>query len=170
MTNTLLIELEDDAIVAALDRAIAALENTAPLMEDIGARLEANAQLRFETKTDPTGAPWAKLETESELARYWIERKYPDGFIPGTLLERTGFLRASLAHNSGEDFVEIGTSREVPGVSQPTWQVGMLHEFGTRIMPRRGILTKDPKTGELGADDQADVLAILNDVLGGAFA
>lgn len=167
MSDKLLIELEDDAIIAAIDRAIAALENNAPMMEDIGAKLEANAQLRFETKTDPTGAAWAPL-SQVTIDVFYAE-KYPEG-IPGTLLERTGYLRASLAHNSGDDFIEIGTSRRVPGKSQPFWQVGMLHEFGTKIMPRRGILTANPNTGELGAEDQEDVLAIVNDVLGGAFS
>lgn len=137
------------------------------MMEDIGAKLESNINLRFDAKVDPTGAPWAPLSPVT--VNYWYAEKYPDG-IPGSLLERTRLLRNSLAYNAGEDFVEVGTSRRVPGKSQPFWQVGMLHEFGTTIMPRRGILTADPKTGQLGADDQADVLAIVNDVLGAAFS
>lgn len=167
MATSLLIELQDEQLLAAIDRALAMLEHPVAMMEDIGAKLESNINLRFDAKVDPTGAAWAPLSPVT--VNYWYAEKYPDG-IPGSLLERTRLLRNSLAYNAGDDFVEIGTSRRVPGKSEPFWQVGMLHEFGTTTMPRRGILTADPKTGELGADDQADVLAIVNDALGAAFS
>lgn len=166
MATPLLIELQSEQLLAAIDRAIDALERPAQMMEDIGAKLESNINLRFDAKVDPTGAAWKPLAPAT--INYWYAERYPDG-IPGSLLERTRLLRSSLAYNAGPDFVEIGTSRRVPGKSQPFWEVGMLHEFGTTTMPRRGILTADPKTGELGADDQADVLAIVNSVLGAAF-
>lgn len=164
------VTLEDGPLLAAVDRAIAALSDSAGLMESIGDKLEKNARLRFETKTDPEGKAWAKLETESELAQYWNARKYPSGEIPGTLLERTRQLVNSLAHNAGEGWLEVGTTRTVPGKSQATWEVGLLHEFGTSRMPRRGILTADPKTGRLGDQDEADVLAVIANALGSAFS
>lgn len=167
MATTLQIDLEDGELLAAIDRLVAELDDSTQLMEDIGAKLESNVNLRFDTKTDPDGQPWKPLSQNT--VDYWYAIKYPEG-IPGSLLERTRALRNSLAYNAGDGFVEIGTSRTVPGKSQPTWQVGLLHEFGTTIMPRRGILTSDPKTGRLGADDQADVLAIVNEWLGGVFS
>jgi phage virion morphogenesis protein len=167
MTTTLQIDLESGALLAAIDRLVAELADSTQLMEDIGAKLESNINLRFDAKVDPDGRAWKPLSQNT--VDFWYALKYPDG-IPGTLLERTRTLRNSLAFNAGDGFVEIGTSYTVPGKSQPTWQVGLLHEFGTTIMPRRGILTSDPKTGRLGADDEADILAIVNSWLGGAFS
>lgn len=165
----LTVDLEDGPLLQAIDQAIAQLDNNAGWMRLIGQKLEENARKRFISKTDPTGAAWPKLETESPLAKYWNERKYPSGEIPGTLLERTRQLLNSLAHNAGDGWLEVGTTRTVPGKSQPTWEVGMLHEFGTKIMPRRGILTADPNTGRLGAQDEADLLEVVADALVSAF-
>lgn len=164
------IVIDSSDLVAVLDRAIALLADPVPLYEDIGAKLEANAQLRFDTKQDPTGAPWAPLSPNT-VAIYeseWFIADNPDfkGGIPGSLLERTRRLRESLAHNVGDDFIDIGTSRATKG---GRWQVGMLHEFGTRTMPRRGILTADPVQGELAAGDQADILAVIERALFDAF-
>ena len=167
--QVLVTELQDEEMLAAIDRALQLLQQPGDLMEDIGAKIEANAELRFDEKVDPTGAPWAPL-SPATVAIYespWFIERNPafQGGIPGTLLERTRQLRASLAHNAGVDYVEIGTSRQV---GKKKWQVGALHEWGTEKMPRRGILTANPQRGELGAGDQADVLAIVNAALSSA--
>jgi phage gpG-like protein len=159
-------ELQDEQMLAAIERALALLQRPGDLMEDIGATIEGNAELRFDAKVDPTGAAWAPL-SPATVAIYesaWFIERNPafKGGIPGTLLERTRQLRNSLAHNAGVDYVEIGTSRQV---GKKQWQVGALHEWGTETMPRRGILTANPRTGELGAGDAADVLAIVNAAL-----
>ena len=160
------IDLEDSALLAAIDRAIARLDRPQDLLQDIGDKLESNARLRFVTKTDPEGKAWAPLGPET--VDYWYKKRWPGG-VPGSLLQRTNELLQSLAHNAGDDFVDIGTSRRVPGKSQPFWQVGLLHEFGTVTMPRRGFLTADPETGRLGAYDEADLLAIVNGYMGSLF-
>lgn len=164
------VDLQDRAVLDAINGAIAKLEHTADLMADIGAQLEANAQLRFDTKTDPTGAPWPALSatTREIYTSEWFIKLNPDykAGVPGTLLERTRRLRDSLAFNSGEDWVEIGTSRATAG---GRWEVGFLHEFGTKTMPRRGFLTADPETGTLGAGDEADVLDLVQQFLDAAF-
>lgn len=171
MARQFQIELEDARILAAIDRALAVLQQPGELMQDIGAKIEANANLRWETKTDPTGQAWAPLSpaTKAIYESDWFIERNPafKGGIPGSLLERTRQLRASLAYNAGADYVEIGTSRQV---GKKRWQVGALHEWGTTKMSRRGILTANPNTGELGAGDQADVLAIVSAALGSAFS
>ena len=171
-----LIRLDDRELLAAIDRAIALLTQPRQMMDDIGVHLERSARLRFDFKTDPNGQPWAPLSpTTIEIyASDWFRSRQEnrdaynkDGkaFLPGSLLVRTNQLRASLTHNTGEDWTEVGTSRVPEG---GRWQIGWLHETGTRRMPRRGILLGNPTTGELGADDQADVLAIVNDTISGA--
>lgn len=162
MEGRVLIELDDAVLLAAIDRALAVLTHPGELLEDIGAKLEGNVELRFDQKVDPSGVPWAPLSPVTVDVFY--AAKYPGG-IPGSLLQRTNLMRASLTHNVGDDYLELGTSRSVPGKSQPTWQVGFLHEFGTTKMPRRGILTADPKAGTLGAEDQADVLAVVSQAM-----
>jgi phage gpG-like protein len=170
MSQSLQIELQDAQLLAAIDRTLSLLQQPGELMEDIGAKLESNANLRWDERVDPTGQPWAPLSpaTKDIYTSQWFIDRNPafKGGIPGNLLERTRQLRASLTHNVGADFVDIGTSRQV---GAKKWQVGTLHEWGTVKMPRRGILTANPNTGELGADDQADVLAIVNAALGSAF-
>jgi phage gpG-like protein len=170
VTDRFVAELQDSDLVAAIDRVLELLVQPGELMEDIGAKLESNANLRFDTKRDPAGNAWAPLRpaTIDIYESDWFIERNPafKGGIPGDLLERTRQLRASLAYNSGADFVEVGTSRKV---GRKGWQVGFLMETGTERMVPRRILTKDPKTGELGAGDQADVLAIVNAAVGRAF-
>lgn len=160
---------DDTELLAAIDRTLALLTAPRDLMDAIGAQLEANAQLRFDTKTDPNGQPWAPLSqaTKDIYESDWFIALNPEfaGGIPGSLLQRTNLMRASLTHNAGDDFVEVGTSRATKG---GRWQIGMLHETGTRKMPRRGILVADATTGALGADDQADVLSLVNDMISGS--
>lgn len=161
-------EFDDAQLQAALESLLAGLAEPRPLLQDIGDRLEANVALRFETKTDPQGAAWPALSAAT-IAIYesqWFIDRNPafKGGIPGSLLQRTNALRQSLAFNVADDGLELGFSRATRGGK---WQVAMLHEFGTAKMPRRGLLTADPKTGTLGAADQADVLTALNDWLAG---
>lgn len=157
---------DDSALLRAIDNAIALLSRPQALLEEIGAKLELSAQMRFDSKTDPAGEAWPQL-AESTV-NYWYKKKYPNG-IPGTLLSRTNILRESLSHYVEGDSIVLGTSRQVPGKSQPYWDVGVLHEWGTVIMPRRGILTADPETATLAASDQAAIISIVQDALLGAF-
>jgi phage virion morphogenesis protein len=164
--NDAQIVFDNAELLRAIDGAIELLSRPRALMEEMGAKLESSAQLRFETKVDPAGVPWPALSPVT--VNYWYKKKYPKG-IPGSLLERTRQLRNSLAYNVGDDYVDLGTSRRVPGKSQPYWEVGQLHEWGTTIMPRRGILTADPETGALAASDEADLLAIIERAMLDAF-
>lgn len=152
-----------DALYVNLVRAAARLERPRELMETLGAVLEANIEFRFDTKRDPNGVAWAPL-AESTLASYAAK---DDGKRQGTLLERLGEMRRSLAHNAGDDFVEVGMNRLTDGGK---WSIPLLHETGTERMPRRGIFLADPAAGTLGGDDEADisaeVLHFLDDVFG----
>ncbi len=170
MSDLVTFELQDADMLAAIDRAIAVLSSPGELMNAIGIKLEQNAQLRFDTKTDPSGKAWAPLKqsTKDIYESDWFIKANPafKGGTPGTLLERTRQLRNSLAYNAGVDYIEIGTSRATTG---GRWQVGSLMETGTRNMEARRILTADPAAGKLGANDEADILAVVSKALGSAF-
>lgn len=161
-------EWNDAAVLAAFERLIDALADPRPLLVEIGAQLEANVQLRFETDTDPTGAAWLPLASRTLAAK----RKRGELL---DILQATNAMRQSLAYNvtgaGAEAGLEVGFSRATPKNKKGTvWQIAMLTEFGTsRGMPRRGLLTADPKAGTLGAADQAQVLAIVNEHLASLF-
>lgn len=156
-------------LMAALERAVQQLQKPGELMQVIGDELKATIERRFEFKQDPNGAPWEPL-APSTRERYDAEDTNPRGQLArrGTLLERTGLMRASLTVSAGDDWVEVGMSRLTDGGQ---WSIPLLHETGTRRMPRRGIFLGDWEAGTLGADDEADLDAalrsFLDDVFGG---
>ena len=148
---TFTIELDDAALQARLAEVVARLERPGALMDLIGAKLQSNVRLRFNTKTDPNGQAWAPLR-ESTRKRYAKQ----DGERPqGTLLQRTGDMLASLDHNFGDSYVEVGFGDPVAA----------FHETGTARMTDRGMLTANPFTGELGAQDREDVLDVVSGYL-----
>lgn len=148
MADILRIDAQLGAVDALLLRVIERIEQPTQLLDNMGAAMERNINLRFETKTDPAGVPWQAL-AESTLKGY--ERKYK-GAIPGSLLERTRHMRDSLTYNV------LGTSVEV-GFSELYAQY---HETGSKDgkrPPRRGLLTANWQTGKLGPGDEADLVA-----------
>jgi phage gpG-like protein len=147
---------------ADLARAIAQLQRPRELMQALGDMLVGNIERRFGTKRDPTGAAWAPL-APATLKRYADEDK---GARRGTILQRTGRMRDSLTANAGNDYVEVGMSRLTDG---GRWSIPLLHETGTRRMPRRGIFLADPNAGRLGAQDERDLEQELSDFLDGLF-
>ena len=162
-----------EALRADLLRALAQLERPAELMGSLGAVLEANINLRFGSKTDPNGAPWAPLAAST---RKGYDKGDTKGRGPnkgqvvrsGSLLIRTGQMLRSLTHNAGDDWVDVGMNRLT---DNGKWQVPLLHETGTAHMPRRGIFLGDDRAGTLGAGDEADITAacqnFMDRVLGG---
>lgn len=126
------------------------LEDMGPAWQEVGEKLTARADRRFETKTDPAGKPWAKWRPRTARLRAKEGR--------GTLLEHTRLLRASLGATATRDHLVLGLGRPY----------GPYLETGTRKMERRGILlaqiTPEPQLGE---QDSRMVLEILLDHLTG---
>ena len=140
MVDRLDIEVTGFEFLSAIDRAASQLEKPGALMKLIGATMEENINLRFITKTDPSGNPWLPL-APATLARKKGR---------GSILELSGHGKSSLGYNLGVDgsFVEVGFGERYMGY----------HETGTQRMPRRQTLTDDFNAGTLGAQDQADIL------------
>ena len=113
------------------------------LMDSIGQEMETRVANRFESQTDPSGAPWIQW-ADATIATY------PDDGN-GTILDRYGDMLASLSHQADDSSVTYGFATPYAA----------FHEFGTKRMPRRGMLTEDPNAGTLSADDQAAVLGII---------
>lgn len=162
MADGLRTRIVDDALRSYLTTLDKRLGDLTPVMDNIGAALERNVNLRFDTKRDPSGQAWAQLSPVTRALYDRADRRPARGggvevARRGTLLERTGLMRASLSYAATSDQVEIGFGRPYAGY----------HEFGTKRMPRRGLLTADPTTGALGDDDRRAVLDILQSYLSG---
>jgi phage virion morphogenesis protein len=147
---------------AELLRAVQQLQRPRDLMQALGAMLVRNIEKRFDTKRDPAGTPWRPL-APATLTKYAEEDQ---GKRRGTILERTGRMRDSLTANVGDDFVEVGMNRLTNGGG---WSIPLLHETGTRRMPRRGIFLADPDAGTLGAQDERDIEDELRSFLDNVF-
>ena len=139
----------DQELLQVLAALKARTVNQRPAWDLIGAGLAANADRRFETKTDPAGHPWAAWADITKLARKKSGR--------GTLLELTRMMRASLNHQAQDDGVVVGLGRSYAG----------FHETGTRKMPRRGMLLASLEPPTLGPEDRQWVLDTLMEFLHG---
>lgn len=170
MSTFISVEVSDKAVRTALDAAAQALADPRELLDTIGATLMTNIELRFDTKQDPNGTPWAPWAASTQAAYNRADRVAgkdgPEVRPQGSLLERTGQMRASLSRHVSGTSVEVGMSRAAPGGK---WSLPWLHEAGTKHMPRRGMLFADPEEGTLGAGDVADVLADIEAFLDGVF-
>lgn len=155
----LTITVEESAFRAYLQALQERLGNLAPALDEIGDLLEERIRQRFETRTDPSGAPWLPW-AESTRENYptpgakTAERlKYGPGH--GNLLDRYGTMLRSLNHQTDAASVTIGFASDY----------AVCHEFGTRKMPRRGLVFQNPESGRLAPDDEQAVIDILQDWL-----
>lgn len=140
------------------------------MLHVVAAAYEELIQERFDRKRDPTGQNWAAL-APSTRARYAAQDTDAQGEARkrGTLLERTGQMRASLGWQVRGGEIQVGMSRRSDrGKTGPVggnWSIPLLHEYGTARMPRRGLFAADPEQGALGAADQDHILGVIDDWL-----
>lgn len=122
------------------------LSNLTPLMQRIAVVLERNAEVRFDTKVDPDGKPWARWSKRTDIARKKEGR--------GTLLEYSGLMRQSLgsAFDPKSAIVFIGAN------------YSGFHEMGLG-QPTRRILRS--AADGLGRQDSADIKKLIDDYLNG---
>lgn len=149
MVDRLDIEVIGFEFLSAIDAAARQLETPGALMNVVGATMEENINLRFITKTDPTGNAWLPLAASTLKRKKGV----------GSLLELSGLGKASLGYVLGVDglSVEVGFGESYMGY----------HETGTQKMPRRQLLTDDFVAGTLGQQDQADILEDIESFLQG---
>ncbi len=142
--------LRDAGAGAALRTLVGRLRNRTALHQELADGLLARVDQRFETSQDPTGVAWAAWKPATVKAR---ARK---GLLPGRLLvAHTPGLRTSLSSEADAESGRVGF-----GLPHAVY-----HEYGTRRMARRGLLTADPRTGALGDRDAALLLQVVRDYL-----
>jgi phage virion morphogenesis protein len=142
------VTVSNTAVVDQLSALSQRMGNLSPVMRDIGQGLEREIIKRFASQRDPNGAAWHPLAKSTALNRARTGAK-------GGILEHYGTMLQSLSFEAGSNSVRVG-------FTQP---YAVFHEFGTKKMPRRGMLFGDPNAGTLGASDEALVLDLIGDYL-----
>ena len=149
----LTIKIEDSTIQNHLHQLQVKMSDLSPVMDSIGYALEQSVRRRFETRTDPSGQKWAawKPSTEKSYPRAGSKASRTQGVGRGKILERYGSMFNGASYSHDHNSVSIG-------FDQP---YATYHEWGTKKMDRRGLLTATPQTGMLGSADQQAVLDIV---------
>lgn len=148
------ITVQDEGISRYLQQLNARLADLSPVMDSIGHALEQNIRQRYQSRKDPNGNAWKDWAPDTKKTYPWRGSKAAKGKNGpgrGKILERYGHMFDSLSYTYDKTNVSIGFA--VPYAAY--------HEWGTKRMPRRGLLTANPATGELGAQDQKTVLQVL---------
>lgn len=148
----LTITIEDAALQSYLRQLQTRLGELAPVLNEIGNALETNTLQRFRTYTDPSGKKWDPWRPATRESYPFPGKKSKEGTGAARLLERHGTMLGSLSYQVGADSVTVGFGSPY----------AVFHEFGTKHMARRGMLTANPEQGTLGATDKAEVLEIIN--------
>lgn len=155
----LTINVEDSAFRHLLQQLQQRVGDLSEPMGDIGNALEINIRNRFQTATDPNGQKWKAWAPSTD--RYYPRagsksaQRAKEGIGHGRLLDRYGHMLDLLSYQADSTSVRIGFAHEY----------ATHHEYGTKHMPRRGMLMSNPQQGTLGPKDEATVMDILVDWL-----
>lgn len=106
------VRVDDREVVTALKRLARKVGTLKPALDEIGSRLEASTDLRFETETDPAGVPWVRsLRAKEEN---------------GQTLTDSGRLRQSITRRVRDRELMVGTNVVYAAI----------HQFGGRTKAR----------------------------------
>lgn len=112
-------KLDEKEIIAALDRLRARGGRLAPVFKNIGEELLRSTQERFDSRVDPDGSPWAKLN-EKTIAAKLAKKQDPRKILTGR-----GYLADSMRYQANDAGVRVGTNRIY----------GAIHQFGGKTKP-----------------------------------
>ncbi len=147
----LTITVDDRAFRSYLAELQGRLTDLTPVMQSIGQELEGRISARFETESDPMGLAW------HPWAQSTIDSYPPDG--NHRILDRhspgAASLLGSLNWDADASSVRVGFGQ----------RYATFHEFGTKHMPRRGLLFADPDAGTIAPGDERMVIELLEEWL-----
>lgn len=154
----LTIHKDRDDITPALRELLGKLSDFSEPMDGIGSAIKGRISGRFETQTDPNGQawhPWAE-STDKYYPRPGSKAASKAGKVGNSrLLDRYGDMLEYLNYQPDQTEVTIGFAHDY----------ATHHEYGTRKMPRRGLIFANPQSETLSADDEQAVIDIINDWL-----
>ena len=150
----LTITVQDTGIQSYLQQLHSKLGDITPVLHDVGVALESRVSQRFETRTDPLSRAWHPWAA-STIASYPFPKSKAAAKAGRTghqrLLDRYGDMLAGLSSQADATSVRVGFDKDY----------ATFHEFGTKKMPRRGLLFANPETGELAPEDTELIIDIL---------
>jgi phage gpG-like protein len=123
------ISIESAYTQSAITELTNKLGNLKPVMASIGEYMLGEVRGRFDSETDPTGKPWAKLAqaTIADKTRRQKSGKTRSGgsrsrvnASPNAILKSTFLLRDTIAYKASPFDVKIGTPRKY----------GVHHQYG----------------------------------------
>jgi phage gpG-like protein len=187
------IEIDDQDVMAAFNRLIAAGEDLSPVMRLIGERLAESTRMRFEQSMDPEGRPWKPL-AQSTIEGMVASRK--SNLTKGGKLSARGVERVAgrkpLIGKTRALSTTIGYQLEGPNsvlIGTPM-AYGFVHQFGGEktytILPRNKQALAWPGGGHpvkkvvhpplparpflgVSAEDRNVIAEILRDAVNGAW-
>lgn len=142
------IEVDDRALRATLDRLLARASDMQPVMEDVARALRNHTEDAFQDERSPFGPAWADLKPATK------QRRAKSGHWPGSILQVTGGLAASVSSAAGADWASVGAAKVYAAT----------HQFGREAIPARPFLPVDA-AGNLPDTLRTEILAILTDAL-----
>lgn len=143
------IDVQNADLLKALKALQAQALDLSRPMAEVGQALESAVSARFDAQRDPSGQAWDRLSGHT------LARRAKQGKAGGKILFEHGTMLGSLSWRSDAKTAQVG-------FGQP---YAAYHEWGTKRMPRRGLLLANPDRGTLGADDLELVLDVLRDHL-----
>lgn len=139
-----------------------ALSDTAPLMREVAAAMEAWTIGRFEREEAPDGTPWPPSRRALEQG--------------GQTLTDHGLLRQSISRVFTARTAEAGTNLIYAGVHQggatirPVSAKALIFQVGGRTVSAQEVTIPARPFLGIGDDDERELGAIVGDFLSGAFA
>lgn len=144
--------IDDRAVRQALARLRSRTEDLRPVMQDIGEMYVRKIDNQFRDERDPYGTPWQPLSPKT------VKRKLSQRpRAIAKILQNSGLFRSSFSYTATRDSVEIGSNR----VTKKGIPLGILHQLGTRRMPKREIIPT-PQRG-LPRPDLREFVEIIED-------
>lgn len=145
--------VEDRELREALATMAESIQDATPLMEDIARMLRNVTEDALQAETSPFGDAWEPLKEDT------IARREEAGHWPGSILQVTGGLAASISTNAGPDFAELGAAKEYAAIHQ----FGGLPDMapGPAGVPQRSYLPidQDGNIPDTLRDDLLDTVA-----------
>lgn len=157
---TLRFDDKDLRRLARRGRDLEQLGDTAPLMAEIAASMEAWTLHRFETERAPDGTPWKKSR-----------RALEEG---GQTLTASGRLRLSMNHKSSSKTAEVGSNLIYAGIHQTGGTIRPRNARALRFRVGGGFVTVQkveiPQREYLGfgPEDERELGEIVGDFLAGS--
>lgn len=146
----LTVTVQSAAVTEYLSQLQRQASNLQPAMQSIGQALQTRISGRFESKRNPLGKSWAPWAESTK-------KTYPKNGNK-KILDRYGDMLASLNHRASRTSVSVGFG----AVASKNGDVyAAYHEYGTKKMPRRGLLFADPTQGTISPADNQAILDII---------